>query len=471
MYPVTNHTDYVGLGTTFVAVPGYHQNGVYYIPYALEKGATTIVYEKTAHIPVEIQQAIHDHRAQTIVVDNARIALAELSNRAAGYAVSQLRIIGITGTKGKTSTAWLLHHILNESGIETALLSTVENKIKKMSYPASLTTANADYLHQFFAECVQQHVNTVVMEVAAQAVTTYRTHGISFDGIIFTNFAREHLEFYATINDYFAAKCSLIKQLKQGAPLVIGVDHEFGDTLLQVSNPTHTISNQRAHKPTHYYAQAVNAGLQAACVVTDPVGKQIEYTCPYLLPGFNNENIALATTMASAFGVPDELIKKACLTFVGIPGRLEQISLPNGAHAIIDYAHNPLSYASVFPVLRKLTPHLIAVFGSGGNRDAGRRPIMGNIAAQYADTIILTSDNPRNEDPAMIVEDIMRGIPDEVRTKVMVELDREKAINKAYALSAQNSLIALLGKGPESYQIVGTEKKPFSEKKVLEMLS
>jgi UDP-N-acetylmuramoyl-L-alanyl-D-glutamate--2,6-diaminopimelate ligase len=462
LLPVTAHTQYVGPGSTFVAIKGYREDGVQYIPQALAQGATTIVVASDAMIAHDLRLLIAQHHARLIEVPNDRKALAQLSAQAHGYPTDKLKIIGITGTKGKTSTTFILEHMLRTAGYKTALLSGVKNSINGVDTLSSLTTPQPDYLHAFFAACVKQSVAYVVMEVAAQAMSLHRVDGINFDGIIFTNFSQEHGEFYATMDDYFAAKCDLFKQLKQEGVCLINADDPHGNQIL-AAHPTFV-------------------PYQLCCEQNAPTGARAswcirwrdshyQFQCPALIGHFNGYNVVAAGRMALALGLEPATIAQALYFFTGVPGRLERYHLSNGAMGVIDYAHNPSSCAAVLSTLRVLTHHLVVVFGCGGDRDSGKRPMMGSIAAQYADLIIITTDNPRSEDPATIVDAIYAGIPVEHQEKVVRELDREKAILCAYQQSKQGSIIALLGKGPDEYQQIGATKYPFSEKKILQSIS
>jgi UDP-N-acetylmuramoyl-L-alanyl-D-glutamate--2,6-diaminopimelate ligase len=455
-FSVTCHTGHVGQGSIFVAIQGQKENGIAYISQALAKGATMIVVDQHAVISDDLLIAIEQAGATVSKVANTRLALAQLSAQAAGYPVDRLKIIGITGTKGKTSTAFILEHILRSAGCKTALLGTVKNNINGQDLEAHLTTPQPDYLHQFFKLCVEQGVDYVVMEVAAQAVTLHRVEGIQFEGIIFTNFGAEHAEFYATLDDYFAAKVALFKQLKPGALCLINGDDQKGKQILD------------AHKNFQAFAFVAREGaLSAVTFSLIWQDKKYEFVCPALIGTFNGYNLTAAVRMALNCGVTPEKIQAALETFKGVPGRLESYQLPNGALGIIDYAHNPSSFNAILSTLRGMADHLIVVFGAGGERDATKRPVMGTLAAEYADCVILTSDNPRSENPAHIAAAIYRGIPEHLRANVMQELDRESAIKLAYARAKKGSIIALLGKGPDEYQQIGAIKYPFSEKSIL----
>lgn len=437
-FPVACHTDNVAAGSIFVAIKGMKNNGVDYIVSALHKGAKTIVVEQNTNVSHVMLTAIREHNAVLVYVENSRQALAQLSAQALGYPAQKLKIIAITGTKGKTTTTFLLEHILREAGYKTALLSTVKNSIGSCDYATKLTTQQPDYLHVFFDQCYKEGVEWVVMEVAAQAFSLYRVEGIEFDAAIFTNFSKEHGEFYATMSDYFAAKAEVIHHLNNHAPLLL---------------------NSHDSEVAKLAARTKNALL---------FDDHHSYQCPALIGKFNKYNISAATKCAEALGAQPEKIQKALYSFVGVPGRLEKYRLTNGALGIVDYAHNPSSFQAVLSELRTLTDHLIVVFGCGGDRDASRRPLMGALAAQFADVVVLTSDNPRSENPETIVEDIKAGIAGSYLNKIVCEIDREKAICAAYKHSRASSIIAVLGKGPDEYQIIQNITYAFSDKNILE---
>lgn len=559
MYPVACHTDNVGKGSTFVAIKGLKEDGVKYISEALKKGATKIIVEQDADLAQHIVHAIKDAGAQLEFVPSARAALAYRSARALDYPAKKLRIVGVTGTKGKTTSSFLLEHMLRSAGYKTALLSTVKNKIGDQEFVTNLTTQHPDYLHNFFALCVQAGVQVVVMEIAAQATSLHRVTGLEFDGLIFTNFDQEHLEFYPTMDDYFAAKVAILKQLKVGAPLLLNADDvrvgglceqfahaktfgvsceadyqgkilgnsleklemlidctlsslhlstpsglaDFGgqaslrsmDEHNNVISPTlqvrpsdfpqggrddHFSFSQNRHqdatlsviKNQHTQEDFIAPSLREGALCPELEGLvQHNFTCPSLVGSYNAYNILGVVSLCLELGISSEKIAEGLLSFTAVPGRLERYDLPNGATCFIDYAHNPSSYQAVLGMMRSLTSHLIVVFGCGGARDKTKRPLMGAIASEIADVVVLTSDNPRTENAQDILQDILAGISDEKMHKVVCDLDREQAIKKAYAVSKPGSVIMLLGKGPDEYQQIGTVKYPFSEKQIVQKLS
>jgi UDP-N-acetylmuramyl-tripeptide synthetase len=486
IYPVACHTDNIGAGSIFIAVPGKKEDGVKYISQAIEKGATKIVVQHDAKLSQEISDLLTQKKISLERVENTRKALAELSAQAHGYPARKLTLIGITGTKGKTTTTYVLAHILRIAGYKTAMLSTVENVIGDITFPAKLTTQHPDFLHTLFAECVKQGITHVVMEVAAQAMTLHRVAGLEFSGILFTNFEREHSEFYETIEDYFAAKCALFSLRKPCAPVLVNADDAWGQKILAKNLEFMCfglISSDCAVTAQVYDVKnGISANVQITkagahinkCVCANNYESENQETaalsCPSLVGRFNAYNVLGAVGLAVKLGVPLAQATEALASFGHVPGRLQGYILPNGARSFIDYAHTPSSFTQVLAALRETTDHLIVVFGAGGDRDPHKRPVMGQITSDIADLVIVTSDNPRSEKAEDICRQILAGIAPENLSKVICELDREQAIKKAYAHSKPTSVIVLLGKGPDEYQQIGSIKYPFSEKAILKSL-
>jgi UDP-N-acetylmuramoyl-L-alanyl-D-glutamate--2,6-diaminopimelate ligase len=467
-FPVTCHTDFVGKGSTFVAIEGYADNGIHYIQHAIEKGARNIIVHLSACLSDELCSFIAAHDVTVQRVENTRKALADLSAQAADFPAKKLKIIGITGTKGKTTTSFLLEHTLRTAGHKTALISSAQNRINGHLFSAPLTTPQPDYLQQFLKLCADNAVEYVVMEVAAQALSLHRVAGITFCGIIFTNFSLEHLEFYPNLDDYFRAKCLIFNQAIKDAPILINRDNNYCAQLLADNNTLQTFGFNEEN--VDYHAQLLANATHTISLRVRAQNREHNYHCPVLFGSYNAYNVLAATSMSRALNISAENIAAALPSFTGVPGRLQEHFLSNGARCFIDYAHNPESFQAVLSTLRALTEQLIVVFGAGGGRDKSKRPMMGLIAATIADMVIVTSDNPRLEDAATIADDIVDTIPSSLTHKVAQELDRKKAIEYAYQQSHPGSIIALLGKGPDEYQIIGTTKYYFSERNIVEQL-
>jgi UDP-N-acetylmuramoyl-L-alanyl-D-glutamate--2,6-diaminopimelate ligase len=462
VFPVTCHTDYVGQGSTFVVINGMSQDGSVYIQEALRKGAKKIVLHQSVELSEFLLELISQAGAQIERVIDTRKALAILSAQAAEFPAQKLKILGITGTKGKTTTAHMLYNLLLAAGHKVALINTVENKIgPDITLSAPLTTPQPDYLHQFFKLCIERAVEYVVMEVAAQALTFNRIETLAFDALIFTNLDREHGELYPTMQEYFQTKCKLFNYAKPSAPILVNADDQYGQKILA----THVGDQQyKSYGKKTGYTYCAFFYEQALEIDTD-------YFMYKNFPGeFNSYNLLAALAVCYELGIDKQLLKKGVMDLPTLRGRLEEYRLPNGARAFIDYAHTPASFKGLFATVRPWTNHLIVVFGAGGGKDHTKRPLMGQYAAEFADLVILTADNPRHETLETIIDDIKVGIALKYKDKVIVQVDRKKAIEKAYECSVKTSIILILGKGPDEYQIIGNEKILFQERVILKNL-
>ena len=465
--PVTAHTDYVGPGSTFVAISGFTNNGMGYIPVALAKGARCIVVQHDEQVPAVIVQAIQQAGADLLMVPNARKALAEFCAQAHDWPASRLKIIGITGTKGKTTTACACAHMLKTAGKKVALISTVYNEINGMQYAPALTTPQPDYLHAFLKQAVHQGVQYVVMEVSAQALSLHRLYGMSFDVTLFTNFSQEHGEFYETSADYFAAKTQLFEMVKPNGLTFINADDLCGQQLLQQYPDADSFSC--SDPEANYYARLIKTDVASMEFALVRAKQTLEFGAS-LGGAYNLANILGAIAIADRLDIDLFQIYQAVATIPTLPGRMERYDLSNGAQCIIDYAHNAASFEAFLSHIRPFTNHLIVLFGAAGGKDQAKRSAMGAAAARYADAIILSSDNPGDEDPEKIIQDILRGIPQQKPQQVVCEPDRKKAIQLAYAQSGAGSIIVLLAKGPDEYQIMEGVRMPFSEREIVQGL-
>jgi UDP-N-acetylmuramoyl-L-alanyl-D-glutamate--2,6-diaminopimelate ligase len=467
-FPVTCHTRHVGPCSVFVAIKGIREDGVNYIPEAIARGATEIVLAQEAQVPQEIADLMSAAPVTITRSANPRLCLALRSAQAAGCPAHKLHIIGITGTKGKTTTAYLLEHMLKEAGYKTALLTTVVNRINDALIPTSMTTPQPDYLHQFLKLCVQESIDYVIMEVSAQALTFNRIDGILFDGVVFTNFEQDHLDYYKTMENYFQAKCQIFSYRKQGALACLNTDDPWLTTL--ISSYAHVCTFGLSKPGMHVRAQLVGEQRDAVRFTLELGERHAQLECQGLMGRYNVYNCLASVTMALQLGVSLQAVISSLKTFSKVPGRLERYQLPNGAVGLVDYAHNPSSCEAVLSLLSTLTDHLIVVLGAGGERDRLKRPKMGAIAARYAQIFVLTSDNSRSENPEDIANDIMSGIAPDLHGKVVRELNREMAINRAYALSRPGSIIAILGRGPEEFLISSTGKIRLVDAEVVQSL-
>ena len=463
IYPVTSHTDNVGAGTTFVAIPGTKDDGNRYIRLALEKGATKIVVQQEVKVSDDVLELVVLTGASLVYVDNCRRVLAELIAQALDYPAKKLKIIGITGTKGKTSTSYMVHHLLTAQGHKVALISTAEKLIGSTLVSIDLTTPLPEHLHMFFDLCVQHHVEYVVMEVSAQSLTLHRVHGLEFEAGAFTNFSLEHLEFYASMQEYLDAKLQFFSMVKLSKNMMINFDDPSGNQIARRNQGHSYYSLEDKHASWHAMPTLQAGSLELAIKHNEQI-----YTLRANLVGrFNAYNLFVASLIVHSLGFSFEAIAQATQTLSQIPGRMEQYPLKNGATCFIDYAHNPSSYEAVLSTLRLMTSDLIVVFGAGGARDKSKRPMMGAIVEKYCDFAIVTSDNPRNESAAAIADDIVAGFSGAQDFQHIRELNRTKAIEMAYEMSKPGTVIAVLGKGRDEYQIVGHLTFPFKERAII----
>ena len=465
-YPVTCHTNFVGPGSTFVAIKGFLDNGLLYLDEAVAKGATHVVIAHDAVLTTRMQEQLKKHDVFVERVANPRQALALLSAQAAGNPAQKMKIFGVTGTKGKTTTTSLMEHMLTSQGCKTALIGSARNMINGVVLPAPLTTPQPDYLQQFLKLAFDNGVTHVVLEVAAQALSMHRIEGIMFDGVVFTNLDREHLEFYPTMEEYFAAKSMIFEYQKKKSVVLVNAD-DMWCKKLESEYPRFSINDKSALFYGAFIPSIDHAGIHASISHED---NAYQLYCPALLGSYNLSNIVAAVGILNLAGFEMQKLVESLSSFAGVPGRLEQYPLSNGALCVIDSAHNPLSFRAVLSTLRSMTDKLIVVFGAAGDRDPGRRPEMGAIVAQYADVVIITTDNPRTEDPGDIADQVMTGISADAMQKTSIILDRGSAIKSAIEQSNKGAIIALLGKGTEEYQIVGNSKVPFSEKRLIKEL-
>ena len=466
--PVTCDSTKIKRGSTFVACDGAVFRGIDFIPEAIKKGAAAVICDiKYQSLLTDLEH--ENSGVQFSYTANPRKALAEKAAQAHGYPAKKLRIIGVTGTKGKSSITHLIEHILNVAGHKTALVGGVANKIVGVAQPSMLTTPNSDFLQAFFAACVEQDVDTVVMEVSSHALSLDRVHGIEFDAVGFSNLGQDHLDFYGTMQAYCDAKVQLFKMLKPTGSAIINLDHAWGAYVQQVARAqlasAQIITLSKTQPATHTMTINENslAGLKLS--ITDQVNNNhITLASQYLFGEPYACNIALAKLMCQSIGIPNDTITQGVQSFTGTPGRLQLHILKNGAKAFVDFAHSGPPMEAVLQMLRPLTNNLIVLFGCGGDKDKLRRVLMPQAAAAFADHIIITEDNPRTEDRLQILRDIESNIPRQALNKTQIIQDRRQAVAGAVALATTpSSIVAILGKGHEPYQIIGTTKHHFDD--------
>ncbi len=454
----------VGRDEMFVAIKGGTTDGHKFIDRAVGGGANVVVVEDDNAIP----DSYFMHAGVVkIVVGNSRKALAQMSANLFGHPSEKLKLVGVTGTNGKTSTTYLIKSIFEANGEKVGLIGTIEYKIGEEVIPSTHTTPESLELNQLLATMVLQGCNSAVMEVSSHSLALYRVYGLKFVAAVFTNLTQDHLDFHGTMEDYFCAKKTLFNSLSDNSVAITNRDDPYGmkavaDTKAPVV--TYGIENADVH------ASNVNLSLKGTSftIVYKGSSSPVE---SMLIGGFNVKNILAAFTTGISLGVEKEKIAEGIRNLRAVPGRFQQFTSPEGWIAIVDYAHTHDALENCLRTIREIVPaeqrgRIITVFGAGGNRDKGKRPLMGRVATEYSDIIIITSDNPRHEDPLQIIEEIKKGVlPGK---SVIIEPDRHKAIAVALEMARSGDIVFFAGKGHEDYQIIGDEKIHFDDREEVE---
>jgi UDP-N-acetylmuramoyl-L-alanyl-D-glutamate--2,6-diaminopimelate ligase len=440
----------VGPGTLFFCVPGEKVDGHDFGPVAAEAGAAALVVER--RLDLEVTQ---------VVVADARAAMAPLAARFAGDPTERLRTIGVTGTNGKTTTAFLLREVLEAAGIQSGLLGTVKQIVGGAEEDAVRTTPEAIDLQAMFARMLAGGDRACAMEVSSHALALHRADAIHFELALFTNLTQDHLDFHADMEDYFQAKRMLF-EMEPGTS-VVNVDDSYGARLAG------------EFKCVTFSAEGAEADYLARAVSFDAAGAEFTVGLPEggeillrtrLPGGFNVANALGAFAAAVSMGVPVETAAAGLARAARVPGRFEPIDEGQGFAVLVDYAHTPDSMENVLRAARRLTEgRLISVFGAGGDRDSDKRPKMGRAGAELSDLAVVTSDNPRSEDPAKIVGEVAAGAGGGV--EVEIEVDRRAAIALALERAEPGDTVVIAGKGHEQGQeFEGGRKIPFDDREV-----
>jgi len=432
-------------------------DGHSFIEQAVDKGAVAIVGEKPGL----------SKRATMIVVPNSREALARLAATYYGDPSRRLKVIGVTGTNGKSTTTFLVKHLLERANQSTGLIGTVRYEIGERVLPAQRTTPESLDLQELLSQCVEAGCRNVVLEVSSHALSQGRASEIAFDVGAFTNLTQDHLDFHHGMKDYFEAKARLFDSVrdnqKKERAAVINIDDPYGQQL---------VARFGRDLPMISYGMGARAQFRASNFKVEMNGtsyqlnaKEKSYLVRLPLIGrFNVYNSLAALAVAHAIGADVRTSVLALANAPQIPGRLEAIPAKRQFHVFVDYAHTDDALLNVLRTCRDLHPNrLILVFGCGGNRDRTKRVLMGAVADQYADYAILTSDNPRKEDPEAIVRDIEAGFKRKNYEKIV---DRREAISRAIALAQPKDIVLIAGKGHEKYQEFGDHTIPFDDVEV-----
>jgi UDP-N-acetylmuramoyl-L-alanyl-D-glutamate--2,6-diaminopimelate ligase len=446
----------VAPGWVFVALKGLHADGTAFARQAIERGAAVVVSEQGAPDGVSVPWAI---------VSDARLALAVLATTFYRDPSGDMRVIGITGTNGKTTTAYLLAAIFEAAGILCGILGTVAYRIGGETREATRTTPEAPDVQALLREMVDRGCGACAMEVSSHALALRRVDGMTFAAAVFTNLTRDHLDFHADMDDYFRAKRRLFEMLPRDAPSLLNVDDPRGAALVEAGGRAVTYA---IHKAASVMPGPLSFSLHGLDFdVRTPRGTL--HVRSKLVGRPNVYNILAAVATATAMDLPAEAIERGLQSLDGVPGRFQVVSGANDEiTVIVDYAHTDDALRNLLETARPLARgRLVTVFGCGGDRDRTKRPLMGAVAGRLSDVIVVTSDNPRSEDPERIIDEVRRGITPDTRRdsaqRVLTIVDRRAAIARAVELAGAGDLVLIAGKGHEKYQVIGDRTLPFDD--------
>lgn len=458
---LTDDSRRVTPGSLFVAVRGTRADGRAFVQEALQRGAVAVVLEEKPE--TEIPPLAAGGGAWVLVPDAQR-ALGFLADAFWRHPSRRLSLVGITGTNGKTTTAFLVEAVLRSAGKKTGLIGTVRWGFDSRWEPAPQTTPGVVALQSRLGEMADRGVEFCVMEVSSHALTQHRVWGCRFAAAVFTNLTQDHLDYHRTMAAYFEAKARLFTEYSLGAA-VINRDDPWGEKLMaRCRVPVFSYSAAGAGDFTLSRIRSTLEGV--AGVLHTPVGEQAIST--RLVGGHNVANILAAAATCHALGLDLPVIVRGVAALDGVPGRFEKVDEGQEFGVVVDYAHTDDALRRLLTAARELKPRrLIVLFGCGGDRDRGKRPLMGEAAAELADLLILTSDNPRSEDPGAILQEIEAGVR---RVSGKVDYcrlaDRRQAIARAISEAAAGDLVVIAGKGHETEQIIGERRYPFDDREV-----
>ncbi len=447
-------------GEVFVAVPGAGVDGARFIPDAIERGAAWVVTADRYAIP-------HKAEVNVVVHERPRRALGELAAAYFGTATHKLTVVGITGTNGKTTLTYLIEHLLAAAGRKVGVIGTVSYRWPGFNLAAPLTTPDCWQLHELVANMAGSGVDTLVMEVSSHALHQDRVWGLDYDVAVLLNVTQDHLDYHGTMDDYFRAKAKLFHEVSRPGKIgIVNADDAYGRMLLSRYAPSMGFG---------LYYPNVGQGPGLSGSVTSSTSHGLELRMQFgdeswtlsspLIGKYNASNLLAAQCVGLALGLRPKKLK-ALETFTGVPGRLERIVNARGLDVFVDYAHTPDALENVLSNVRELEyRRLLCVFGCGGNRDRTKRPLMGQAVCRYADVAVLTSDNPRFEEPLEIMADVRPGLTG--CAEVIEEPDRAKAIALALDAMRPGDVLVIAGKGHETYQEIRGERRPYSDAAVV----
>ncbi|MEO8205863.1 MAG: UDP-N-acetylmuramoyl-L-alanyl-D-glutamate--2,6-diaminopimelate ligase [Chthoniobacterales bacterium] len=440
-------------GSLFFAIHGLKADGAQFAKDAAQQGAVAVVSDTDIDLDIPV-----------IRVPDTRKAMAQIAAVFCGNPSQALRVFGVTGTNGKTTSAYILKHLCDYSNMPCGLIGTVQYVIGDQILPAPRTTPESIEIQELIASMRDYGCRAVSMEVSSHALVQHRVDGIEFDSAIFTNLTQDHLDYHQTMEKYFEAKAELFELLCQQknkpGKAIINADDRYGQLL---------INRYGGKLPIITFGQGVLADFRAGNIRTTPTGTTFQLEAKQkiflvklpLIGNFNVYNALGALAAATASGIDIHGAIHAMEKIPQVPGRLERVNTSRAFQVYVDYAHTPDALENALKTLRLLSPRkIITVFGCGGDRDRGKRPLMGRAAEQNSDWCVVTSDNPRSEDPELILKEILTGMPGKKHETI---IDRKEAIRRAIDIAARGDIVLIAGKGHETYQEVAGRTTPFND--------
>ena len=448
-------------GHLFVAVPGERTDGHRFVEAAIDRGAAAVVLERDMGF---------NPRATRIKVSNARHSMAQASAQFYNHPSQSLKVVGITGTNGKTTTAFMVHAIMEAAGFPCGLLGTVQYQIGQRVIPATRTTPESVEIQEMMSEMIEAGCGGVSMEVSSHALDQSRVTEVDFDVAVFTNLSQDHLDYHGTMENYFESKVKLFSALgtvQKAGRAVVNVDNAHGCELIKRLGGDHAVLSFGVSSAAVIRAEDVRVSAEGSYFILHTPQGSIPMSLPLI--GRHNVSNALAAIGASiALGIDLSVIESALARFRPVPGRLEALNVEEKFGVFVDYAHTADALHNVLITVGELTRgRLILVFGCGGDRDKGKRKPMGQVACELADFSILTSDNPRTEDPREILHQIEEGFSNTARGHYQVIEDRHEAIERALDIARPGDTVLIAGKGHETYQEFADTVVPFSDHQVV----
>lgn len=450
-------------GDVFVAMRGSVVDGHRFVGEAIGRGAKVVVLEDETALPDSL--AMHAGVVK-VVVGDARKTLAMMSANFFDHPSTKMKLVGVTGTNGKTTTTHLIRSVLDSGGFRTGLLGTIEYRVGDKVVPATHTTPESLEVNRMLAEMAAAGCTAAVMEVSSHALVQHRVHGLAFGVAAFTNLTQDHLDFHRSMDDYSRAKKMLFDSLPSGAWAVTTTEDPYGEEMVRDTRATILRYGLRGDADVH--ATDLTLDVHGTTLTVVARGER-QHVRSSLIGRFNARNILAACAVGTAVGIPSPAIAGGIARMEGVRGRFERVASPDGWIAIIDYAHTPDALENCLRAIHDILPahrSIITVFGCGGDRDRSKRPVMGKIAATLSSLTVVTSDNPRTEDPLEIIHEIVAGIGQ--GKNYVVEPDRRSAIRKALGYARSGDVVLIAGKGHENYQVVGETRTHFDDREEVE---